>query len=197
MFVQGSSNSVGSAPVTTPAPSSETKNMKYSYSYCGIAWYENQNQYTGEECCKECQDDTHTPYTLDKISWKNGDCYCIDTSRSNCGSDEFESDGGWTSKDCTQGRRKREADVQRSEDTELQREAEESVMKSEDTELQREVNERVKRSVDTLTQREITCSSVYQSGQSLYWKYQYQIPHSCWSKSLVLVKFTDPTYLSS
>ena len=228
--VKGSSTSVGPAP--TPPPSSEIKDKKYSYSSCGTAWYENQEQYTGESCCKECQDDTHTPYTLNKISWKDGDCYCIDTSRSNCDSDEFETAAGWISKDCTQGRRKREVEemvmrsddtdlqeeaeesvkrsddttdlqeeaddsVMRSDDTDLQEEAEEMVMRSEDTELQGEAEGRVKRSVDTLTQREITCSSLYQSGQNLYWKYQYQIPNSCWSKSLVLVKFTDQTYFSS
>ena len=74
--MKGTSNSVGEAPA--PAPSSETADKKYSYSYCGIAWYENQEQYTGavhgivqystiqytgENCCQECQDNNDLWYT--------------------------------------------------------------------------------------------------------------------------------------
>ena len=82
LCMKGTSSSVGQAPAPTPAPTStETKDKKYSYSYCGIAWYENQAQYSRSSCCQECQDDSHNPYTLDKISYKAGDCYCIDTTR--------------------------------------------------------------------------------------------------------------------
>ena len=163
LCMKGTSSSVGSAPASSPS-SSETKNKKYSYSYCGIAWYENQAQYSKSVCCQECQDDNHYSYTLDKISYKNGDCFCIDTTRTNCGSDEFEDAGGWNSADCTQSRRRRRNTEEEDEVTSL-------------TPPGRE-----KRAVDDLTQREITCSDLHQSGQNLYWKYQYKIPDSCWSK---------------
>ena len=86
LCMKGTSSSVGEAPAPSPSPggydsSTETKDKKYSYSYCGIAWYENQAQYSGSVCCKECQDDNHYSYTLNKISYKNGDCFCIDTTR--------------------------------------------------------------------------------------------------------------------
>ena len=171
---------MGDAPPTTAAPA-EIKNKKYSYSYCGIAWYENRAQYTGDTCCKECQDDNHFSYTLDKISWKAGDCYCIDTSRENCGSDEFETSGGWTTKDCSQSRRRRRRDTE----VEVRRGRED------------EVEVRAKRSVETLTQREITCTALYQSGQTLYWKYQYQVPHSCWSESVEVMTKCNTSYISS
>ena len=181
---------MGEAPPTTAAPA-EIRDKKYSYSFCGIAWYENQAQYTGDSCCKECQDDNHFSYTLDKISWKAGDCYCIDTSRDNCGSDEFETDSGWTTKDCSQSRRRRRRDTE----VEVRRRGEDEVevMRRRDT----EVEVRAKRSVETLTQREITCTALYQSGQTLYWEYQYQVPHSCWSESVEVMTKCNTFYISS
>ena len=40
---------------------------------------------------------------------------------------------------------------------------------------------RLKRSVDGARQREITCESLF-GGSALYWKYDYEVPASCWSK---------------
>ena len=175
LCMKGTSSSVGQAPAPAPSPAgsgTETKDKKYSYSYCGIAWYENQAQYSRSVCCQECQDDTHNPYTLDKISYKAGDCFCIDTTRTNCGSDEFEDAAGWMSADCTQGRRRRRRDL------------EEEQLDSGGVSLTTLTvpASREKRSVDDLTQREITCTGLDQTKQNLYWNHQYKIPSSCWSK---------------
>ena len=89
--------------------------------------------------------------------------------RSNCGSDEFEDAGGWMSADCTQSRKRREA--------------EEDKLESEEVTTLTVPASREKRAVDDLTQREITCTGLDQTAQNLYWKYQYKIPSSCWSKS--------------
>ena len=36
-------------------------------------------------------------------------------------------------------------------------------------------------SINTETQRELTCTSLF-GGSSLYWKYDYQVPDTCWSE---------------
>ena len=73
-----------------------------------------------------------------------------------------------------------EAAVRRKRSVEEQEE-QEQLEQVEEEEEEDVVGPRLKRSVDGTTQREITCESLF-GGSALYWKYDFEVPSSCWSK---------------
>ena len=72
-----------------------------------------------------------------------------------------------------------EAAVRRKRSVEEQEQLEQ--VEEEEEEEEDVVGPRLKRSVDGTTQREITCESLF-GGSALYWKYDFEVPSSCWSK---------------
>ena len=74
-----------------------------------------------------------------------------------------------------------EAAVRRKRSVEEQEEQEEQEQLEQVEEEEEVIGPRLKRSVDGTTQREITCESLF-GGSALYWKYDFEVPSSCWSK---------------
>ena len=212
LCMKGTSESVGAGPTPPPPPVSNYNWGKRWATACTMETLTKQgwSTYHGSSCCQACQVRSFSS-PLDKISWKGKSCRCVSTSLDTCSNNNLQTMSGWGSADCTQwqpgGRRKRGDTEEQSEQSEQSEHYSSQVIQRFDNldiiaaaERYRShkrsldvgtdsvtsvvTGRRQKRSLDTVTQREVTCESLW-GGTALYWKYEYEVPYSCWSMWLL------------
>ena len=211
LCMKGTSTSIGAGPTPPPPPISNyvwhkrwNKNACSMQSLRKTGW----QSFYGASCCEACQALSFSS-PLDKISWKNKDCYCVGTATDSCDpASHLQAQNGWGSADCRQsvGRRRRSAAPGDQEDlgptTEhfsqsllsqfdhfglieaalrRKRSMDKDEQEEEEEEEEEVTGQRLKRSVNGATEREVTCEALF-GGSALYWKYDFEVPTSCWSK---------------
>ena len=182
LCMTGTSESVGVGPTPPPPPVSNYDWGKaWDQSACTMQTLTKTGygNFYGSSCCEACQVLSFSS-PLDKISWKGKQCRCVGTTLDTCNSNHRQTRSGWSSADCTQwqpGRRRRQLEEG------SQHYSSEVLERFDDVDILAAAQRlREKRSVDPITERQVTCESLW-GGSALYWKYDYQVPSSCWSES--------------